>query len=146
MDETALVADLVFGGTVVIGAAVLFIMMVLLVAMTLLAGVAGSVMSLARRVRRLLLRRAERQTPVEEAASPHERSAAVVAKADAILAALRAETKAAAATGTKIIHARATSQWSSIRRSAGDSPRAGRSPRPLPTSSWPEGMPSRSGA
>lgn len=93
MDETALVADLVYGGTLVIGAAVLFIMMVLLVAMTLLAGVAGSLMSVARRARRLLPHRAERQTPVEEAASSQGRStAALVAKADAILAALRAET------------------------------------------------------
>jgi hypothetical protein len=89
VDDTTLVTDLVYGGTFVLGVLMLSIGMALLIAMMLLAGAAGAFVSLARRARPCLLR-AERVIPVEAAAPPGQGNAEVLAKANAILAALRA--------------------------------------------------------
>lgn len=89
MDETTLVADLVYGGTLVMGVLVLFTLAVLLVGVMLLAGAAGAFVSLASRARPFL-RRAERLMPAEAAVPPGPGNAEVLAKANAILGALRA--------------------------------------------------------
>lgn len=97
MDETTLVADLVYGGTLVIGVLILFIGMVLLIAMMLLAGVAEAFVSLASRARSFVPR-AERLMPGEAAVPSGLANAQVLAKANAILAALRAAAKEELAT------------------------------------------------
>ena len=97
MDDTTLVTDLVYGGTFVIGLLMLLIGMVLLIAMMLLAGAVEAFVSLASRARPFLPR-AEQLMPGEAAVPSGLANAEVLAKANAILAALRAAGKEELAT------------------------------------------------
>ncbi|WP_334171862.1 hypothetical protein [Sinomonas sp.] len=96
MDDGTVVANLVYGGTLMIGGVMLLIIFVSLVGTMLIAGVAQSLISLVKLGSRLFVYRPERTTAVEETAPSHVRNA-VLAKADAILAASRVQAEEAAA-------------------------------------------------
>jgi hypothetical protein len=94
VDDTTLVANLVYGGTFVVGSLVLFILAALLIGMMLLAGVVRAILSLASRARRPFLWQAQHSAAAEAAVPSDPRNAALLEKANAILAALHVgETK-----------------------------------------------------
>jgi hypothetical protein len=90
VDDTTLVANLVYGGTFVVGGLVLFILAALLIGMMLLAGVVRAILSLASRARRPFLWQAQHSAAAEAAVPSDPRNAALLEKANAILAALHA--------------------------------------------------------
>ncbi|KHL03934.1 hypothetical protein [Sinomonas humi] len=96
MDDATVVANLVYGGTLIIGGVMLLIIFVSLVGTMLIAGFTQTLISLVKLGSRLFVYRPERTTPAEEAAPAHVRNA-VLAKADAILAASRVQAEESAA-------------------------------------------------
>ncbi len=96
MDDGTVVANLVYGGTLMIGGLMLLIIFVSLVGTMLVAGVAQTFISLVKLGSRLFVYRPEQTTAVEDTTPAHVRNA-VLAKADAILAASRQQAEHAAA-------------------------------------------------
>jgi flagellar basal body-associated protein FliL len=94
VDDGTVVANLVYGGTLMIGGVMLLILSVSLVITLLLAGVAQTMVSIAKLGAKVFVYRPVHST-AEATATDHVRSA-VVAKADAILAAARTEAPARA--------------------------------------------------
>lgn len=96
VDDGTVVANLVYGGTLLIGGVMLLIIFVSLVGTMLIAGVAQTLISLTKLGSRLFVYRPERTAAAEETAPAHVRNA-VLAKADAILAASRVQAAESAA-------------------------------------------------
>jgi hypothetical protein len=95
VDDGTVVTNLVYGGTLMIGGVLLLILFVSLVITMLVAGVAQTLISLTKLGAKVFVYRPER-SEVQAAATDHVRKA-VVAKADAILAASHAEEEPAPA-------------------------------------------------
>jgi predicted nucleic acid-binding Zn-ribbon protein len=96
VDDATVVANLVYSGTLVIGGVMLVIIFVSLVGTMLIAGVTQTLISLVKLGQRLFVYRPEQTTAVEDSTPAHVRNA-VLAKADAILAASRVQAEESAA-------------------------------------------------
>lgn len=94
MDDGTVVANLVYSGTLMIGGVMLLILFVSLVITLLLAGAAQTMVSIVKLGAKVFVYRPVHSS-AEATATDHVRSA-VVAKADAILAAARTEEPARA--------------------------------------------------